>query len=71
MFKKYTVAGIKQELLDLKYLYVEYESTVSYNSSFIPDKLDLQTRITSSIQTYAKSSDINSLGLNKLQSPPG
>jgi len=70
--KKYTVAGIKQELLDLKYLYVEYESTVSYNSSFIPDKLDLQTRITSSIQTYAKSSDINSFGgrlkYSKLQS---
>ena len=70
--KKYTVAGIKQELLDLKYLYVEYESTVSYNSSFIPDRLNLQTRITSSIQTYAKSSDINSFGgrlkYSKLQS---
>ena len=51
--KKYTVAGIKQELLDLKYLYVEYESTVSYNSSFIPDRLNLQTRITSSIQTLS------------------
>ena len=70
--KKYTVAGIKQELLDLKYLYVEYESTVAYNSSFIPDKLNLQTRITSAIQTYAKSSDINSFGgrlkYSKLQS---
>ena len=70
--KKYTVAGIKQELLDLKYLYVEYESTVSYDSSFIPDKENLQTRITSSIQTYAKSSDINSFGgrlkYSKLQS---
>ena len=70
--KKYTVAGIKQELLDLKYLYVEYESTVAYNSSFIPDKLNLQTRITSAIQSYAKSSDINSFGgrlkYSKLQS---
>ena len=26
--KKYTVAGVKQEFLDLKYLYVEYNSTV-------------------------------------------
>ena len=70
--KKYTVAGIKQELLDLKYLYVEYESTVAYNSSFIPDKLNLQTRITSAIQNYSKSSDINSFGgrlkYSKLQS---
>jgi len=70
--KKYTVAGIKQELLDLKYLYVEYESTVSYNASFIPDKLNLQTRIVSAIQSYSKSSDINSFGgrlkYSKLQS---
>ena len=31
--KKYTIAGIKQEFLDLKYLYVEYDSTVSYDPS--------------------------------------
>ena len=70
--KKYTVAGIKQELLDLKYLYVEYESTVSYNASFIPDKSNLETRIVSAIQSYSKSSDINSFGgrlkYSKLQS---
>ena len=29
--KQYTVAGIKQEFVDLKYLYVEYNSTVSYD----------------------------------------
>mgnify|MGYP003326915807 CR=1 FL=1 len=35
--KKYTVAGIKQEFLDLMYLYVEYNSTVAYDSGFISD----------------------------------
>ncbi len=60
--KKYTVAGIKQEFLDLKYLYVEFNSTVSFDSGFISDKLNLQSRILSSIDTYAKSSDINSFG---------
>ena len=60
--KKYTVAGIKQELLDLKYLYVEFNSTVSYDSGFVSDKLNLQSRILSAIETYAKSSDINSFG---------
>ena len=60
--KKYTVAGIKQEFLDLKYLYVEFNSTVAYDSGFISDKLNLQSRILSSIETYAKSSDINSFG---------
>ena len=60
--KKYTVAGIKQEFLDLKYLYVEFNSTVAYDSGFISDKLNLQSRILSSIESYAKSSDINSFG---------
>ena len=60
--KKYTVAGIKQEFLDLMYLYVEYNSTVSYDSGFITDQLNLQSRITSAIETYAKSADINSFG---------
>ena len=60
--KKYTVAGIKQEFLDLKYLYVEFDSTVSFDTGFISDKLNLQSRILSAIETYAKSSDINSFG---------
>ena len=60
--KKYTVAGIKQEFLDLMYLYVEYNTTVSYDSGFISDSLNLQTRIQSAIQSYAKSPDINSFG---------
>ena len=60
--KKYTVAGIKQEFLDLMYLYVEFKSTVSYDSGFVSDPLNLQSRIISAIETYAKSSDINSFG---------
>ena len=60
--KKYTVAGIKQEFLDLKYLYVEFNSTVSFDTGFVSDKLNLQSRILSAIETYARSSDINSFG---------
>ena len=60
--KKYTVAGIKQEFLDLMYLYVEYNSTVSYDSGFISDRLNLQSRIISAIESYSKSADINSFG---------
>ena len=60
--KKYTVAGIKQEFLDLMYLYVEFKTTVSYDSGFISDQLNLQSRIISAIETYAKSADINSFG---------
>ena len=60
--KKYTVAGIKQEFIDLHYLYVEYDSTVSYDPSFVPNKTDLQSRITLALETYARSADINSFG---------
>ena len=60
--KKYTVAGIKQEFIDLHYLYVEYDSTVSYDPSFVPNKTDLQSRIVSALERYAKSADINSFG---------
>ena len=60
--KKYTIAGIKQEFLDLKYLYVEYDSTVSYDPSFVSNEEDLHSRIIKSIESYSRSSDINSFG---------
>ena len=60
--KRYTIAGIKQEFLDLKYLYVEYDSTVSYDPSFISSSDDLYSRIVKSIENYSRSSDINSFG---------
>ena len=39
--KKYTIAGIKQEFLDLKYLYIEYDSTVSYDPNLVTNKENL------------------------------
>ncbi len=60
--KKYTVAGIKQEFVDLSYLYVEYDSTVSYDPGQTAGKLGLASNITKAINTYAASSDINQFG---------
>ena len=60
--KQYTVAGIEQEFVDLKFLYVEYDTTVSYDPGLITTKEDLSSRIFKSIETYSKSSDINSFG---------
>ncbi len=60
--KKYTVAGIKQEFIDLKYLYVEYNSTVSYDPGSTETKEGLSSSITNAISTYSKSSDINQFG---------
>ncbi len=60
--KEYTIAGIKQEFLDLKYLFVEYDSTVSYDPGLVTSREDLYSRVVNAIQNYARSSDINSFG---------
>ncbi len=60
--KKYTVAGIKQEFIDLKYLYVEYDSTVSYDPSLSETSEGLTSNIKNAIGTYATSPDINQFG---------
>jgi len=60
--KKYTIAGIKQEFVDLKYLYVEYDSTVSYDPGQVTNSQDLHSRISAAIESYSDSADINSFG---------
>ena len=60
--KQYTVAGIKQEFVDLKYLYVEYNSTVSFDPGQTQTSEGLASSIKSAIQEYSKSSDINQFG---------
>jgi len=60
--KKYTVAGIKQEFIDLSYLYVEYDSTVSYDPGFVSTSEGLASNIKKSIENYSKSVDINQFG---------
>ena len=40
--KKYAVAGIVPEILDLKYLYIEVDSKIYYNSNLAPSKMMFQ-----------------------------
>ena len=60
--KRYSVAGIRQEFVDLKYLYVEVDSTVYYNTNAVANVNNLKTTIRNSLETYANSSDLNSFG---------
>lgn len=60
--KKYAVAGIVPEIIDLKYLYVEFDSTVYYNPNFTVSPEALKTNLTNIINTYAKSNDMNRYG---------
>ena len=60
--KSYSVAGIKPEFIDLKYLYVELDSSVYYNSNMVNGIGDLQTKVIDTLNIYSKSSDLNKFG---------
>ena len=60
--RKYSVAGIVPEILDLKYLYVEFNSSVYYNSNEAPSPDYLQTIVSNNINLYANSSELNRYG---------
>lgn len=62
VLKKYSVAGIVPEFLDLKYLYIEFDSTVYYNTNLIADSSQLSTIVSDNITSYAKSSELNQYG---------
>ena len=47
--KGYSVAGIQPEFIDLKYLYVELNSSVYYNTNLIRSSDDLKTQITNNL----------------------
>ena len=58
----YSVAGIKPEFIDLKFLYVELTSSVYYNSNSIDSADTIRTQVTSNLTTYANSDDLNKFG---------
>ena len=60
--KKYSVAGIVPEILDLKYLYIEIQSSVYYNTNLAPSAEDVGTIVSSNAQKYADSSELNKYG---------
>jgi hypothetical protein len=60
--KKYTVAGIEVNFVDVNVVYVELESVVYYNSNFVGSVSDLSVKVTSSLQKYSQSADLNKFG---------
>ncbi len=60
--KKYSVAGIVPEILDLKYLYIEYDSSVYYNTNAAPSSDYVKTLISNNINLYSTSSELNRYG---------
>ena len=60
--KSYAVAGINSEIIDLKILYVELDTTVYFNPSQISSEANLKTRIIDSLNQYGNNIEINKFG---------
>ena len=60
--KSYAIAGINSQIVDLKILYVEIDSTVYYNTSQIADPSTLRTTIIDALNQYANNVEINKFG---------
>jgi hypothetical protein len=60
--KNYSVAGIVPIFEDLKYLYVEIDSYVYYNTNFIGDPNNLRSDVVNAITQYANGSELNQFG---------
>ena len=60
--KKYSISGINQKIIDLKFLYVEIDSSIYYNNSFVSTPDSLRTNILNSLTEYSKSINLNKFG---------
>ena len=60
--KSYAVAGIVPEFIDLKYLYVELNTTPYYNPSLNDNPDNLKTGISNALTQYSRSIDVNKFG---------
>ena len=60
--KKYAVAGIVPELLDLKYLFIEVDSKVYYNTNRAPSAAYVSSTVQNNANKYAESVEMNKYG---------
>ena len=60
--RKYSVAGINPEIVDLKYLYLEPKITTYYNTNLAPNSDFVKTIVTDNVIKYSDSSELNKFG---------
>lgn len=60
--RQYSVAGISPEIIDLKYLFIEYDSVIYYNSNTTISPEQLSTTILDNLSKYSKSDELNRYG---------
>lgn len=60
--KQYSLSGINQEIVDLKILYVEIDSSIYYNTSQVSSVDNLKSSIISALNEYSRSVELNKFG---------
>jgi hypothetical protein len=60
--RQYSISGINQEIIDLKLIYVEIDSSIYYNYNQVSSLESLKTKVINSLTEYSKSVDLNSFG---------
>jgi hypothetical protein len=60
--RQYSIAGIKPEIIDLSYLYIEVDSTVYYNLNFATGPEVVRSKVLNTLTSYGNSKDINNFG---------
>lgn len=60
--KKYSVAGIIPEILDLKYLYLETDSKIYYNTNLANTSELVSTLVQNNVTKYSESTELNKYG---------
>ena len=60
--RKYSCAGIITKILDLKYLYIETESTVYYDTSKVASPNTVKNTVVDNITNYGNSTQLNKFG---------
>ena len=60
--KSYAIAGINSEIVDLKLLYVEIDTTIYYNPSQVASAASLRSSVVSGLNEYADNVELNKFG---------
>ena len=60
--KKYNVAGIVPEIVDLKYLYIEYDTVIYFDTNRANSRSEVLSVVSDNITKYSRSSELNAYG---------
>lgn len=60
--KKYSIAGILPQIVDLSYLYIELDASVYYNVNLLSNPEIVKTKVIDTLTSYSNSKDVNSFG---------